>query len=204
MSSARFIDGGGRVHLTFDDGPDPRGTPAVLAALAEAGVAATFFVMTTKVREYPELLEAVRAGGHEIGLHCHEHLRHTDLTPDQIRSDTDVALEILEDLGIQPRLWRLPWGAASDASWDIAHRRGLTIVGWSADTEDWRGDEADLLLDRILPGLVNGAIVLAHDGIGPGATRPSCAATAELIGPLADHVRRGGLNLVPLSEPVAV
>src|SRR4051812_3475218 len=62
--------------LTFDDGPDPRGTPAVLAALAEAAATATFFVLGERVERRPEMVEAVLAAGHEVEVHGYAHLRH--------------------------------------------------------------------------------------------------------------------------------
>ena len=62
--------------LTFDDGPDPLGTPAVLAALRELGWTATFFLLGSQVRRYPDVARAVLAAGHEIALHGDEHRNH--------------------------------------------------------------------------------------------------------------------------------
>jgi peptidoglycan/xylan/chitin deacetylase (PgdA/CDA1 family) len=63
----------GHVALTFDDGPDPSGTPAVLAALAELGWRATFFMLGTQARAHPGLAAAVTDAGHEVALHGDEH-----------------------------------------------------------------------------------------------------------------------------------
>jgi peptidoglycan/xylan/chitin deacetylase (PgdA/CDA1 family) len=191
------------VHLTFDDGPEPEGTPAVLEALAAAGARATFFVMTTKVARHPELLHAIRAAGHGVGLHCHEHRRHTTLSAEAIARDTDTALAILAEHGVAPTLWRLPWGVAAEATPSIAWARGLQLVHWSADTEDWRGGDAEGMLARVLPDLVPGGIVLAHDGIGPGATRTRCDQTVALIAPLVRTLRDRGWACRPVPEAVA-
>src|SRR5438445_7700140 len=59
--------------LTFDDGPHPRGTPAVLEVLREADVAATFFLVGEQIERDPALAREVAAAGHRIGLHCHRH-----------------------------------------------------------------------------------------------------------------------------------
>lgn len=194
---------GAAVHLTFDDGPEPGGTPAVLTALAAAGLRATFFVMTTKVASHPELLQEIRAAGHGVGLHCHEHRRHTTLSAPEIERDTDTALAVLREHGVVPTLWRLPWGVAAEASPHVARARGLQLIHWTADTEDWRGGDAAAMLARILPELGPGAIVLAHDGIGPGATRTSTEQTAALIVPLAQALRARGLEGRPVPEAVA-
>ena len=71
-----------------------------------------------------------------------------------------------------------PWTAA------VAERAGLRLVGWDVDTHDWRGDSAEEMLERIAPDLFPGAVVLAHDGLGPGARRSGCAETVALIPPL--------------------
>lgn len=188
------------VNLTFDDGPDPRWTPAVLDALDRSAAQATFFVLTTQVLAHPGWLQRIRAGGHTIGLHAHEHRRHTTLTPDEIRRDTDTALEILAQDDVTPTTWRLPWGVAAPATATIARERDLELVHWTADSEDWRGDDASTLLDRVLPRLRAGAIVLAHDGLGPGATRTDCLQTVAMIEPLVAAARDRGLRCAALPE----
>ncbi len=190
----------GEVHLTFDDGPDPVWTPDVLDALERSGATATFFPITSRAQRHPDLIEEIRSRGHQIGLHCHEHLRHSALTAGQIERDTDAALRVLAEAGVRPSLWRLPWGVSTPATEALARERGLKVLGWTADSEDWRGDRVSILLGRVLPGLRAGAIVLAHDGIGPGALRTSCAATVELVEPLVERARAAGLRCCPPAE----
>lgn len=174
------------ISPTFDDGPDPVWTPRVLDALAAAGARATFFVMAGRAAAHPELVAALLDGGHDVGLHCLEHVRHPGATRAAIEADTDAALELLDALGVRPTLWRLPWGREAFWSRSVARERGLEIVGWHADTHDWRGDRAETMLAAVAPRLGPGAIVLAHDGLGPGATRDGCAETVRLIGLLAE------------------
>ena len=69
------------VALTFDDGPHPEGTPAVLAELERLGMRATFYVVATQARRYPGLLRDVVAAGHELGLHGGRHLPHALVPP---------------------------------------------------------------------------------------------------------------------------
>ena len=180
------------VALTFDDGPDPIWTPQILRALADAGARATFFVISTRAARHPELLAAAVDQGHEVGLHCQRHVRHTRSARAEIEADTNAALSTLTGLGVHPLRWRLPWGAHAPWSGDIARSYGLAIVDWTADTHDWRGDDAPAMLGDVAPRLGGGAVVLLHDGLGPGATRSGCAETVRLIAPLAAAIRRAG------------
>jgi peptidoglycan/xylan/chitin deacetylase (PgdA/CDA1 family) len=185
--------------LTFDDGPDPRGTPAVLDALAAAGATATFFVLGRQVQRHPELLERVRGDGHAIEVHGFEHLRHPFTSRDEVERDLDRALETLARAGVTPRRWRVPWGHLAGYTRELAASRSLQLVGWDCDTHDWRGDAAGAMLEG-LP-LRHGSIVLAHDGIGEGARRASATETAALVDPLVRRAREQGLTPGPLDDP---
>ena len=184
----------GTLNLTFDDGPDPQGTPRVLDALAAAEARATFFVLGTRAAAHPELIERILAEGHAVGLHGHEHLRHSELSRAAGEADTDRALAVLGELGVQPSRWRTPWGVEAEWTREVAAQRGLGLVHWDADTHDWRGDRAPAMLAAVGPLLRDGAIVLAHDGLGPGALREDCEETAALVGSLVVAGRELGLE----------
>ena len=109
--------------------------------------------------------------------------------------DLDSALDVL---GETPALWRVPWGDLAPWTGQVAAERGLTLAGWTADTHDWRGDSAETMLAAIKRRLEPGTVVLAHDGVGPGALREDCGETARLIGPLVAAARKRGLEPVPL------
>jgi peptidoglycan/xylan/chitin deacetylase (PgdA/CDA1 family) len=182
--------------LTFDDGPDPRGTPMVLDALAAAHVTATFFVLGARVEEHPELLVRTLDEGHAVEVHGFEHLRHPESTREAVAADLDRALDALARVGVTPERWRIPWGHLAAFSARVARERRLRIVGWDADTHDWRGDDAGTMLAGL--NLHEGGIVLAHDGISVGAQRTTAEQTAALVGPLVDEARARGLEPGPL------
>jgi peptidoglycan-N-acetylglucosamine deacetylase len=190
------------VALTFDDGPDPVWTPLVLDALADARARATFFVIAPRATRYPSLVSRMREDGHDVAFHCNEHVRHDAMTPEGI--EADVASGLLA-LGQPARHWRTPWGFVTPATEAVAQRHRLWLVGWTADTEDWRGDAPDEMLARVRGKISPGAIVLMHDGVGPGATREDCAGTIDLVRPLVATVRSHGLEpetLDDLSHPL--
>ncbi len=185
------------VALTFDDGPDPTWTAGVLAALAAAGARATFFVMGAAAERWPEAVRATFDAGHDVQLHCHEHLRHTSLSRAELEADTDRALGVLAGLGVLPSRWRTPWGVVGPHTERVAADRGLALTHWTADTEDWAGEPWPTLLARVADGLRPGAVV-AHDGVGPGALRGGCVETVALIGPLVKAIRAAGLEPGPV------
>lgn len=184
--------------LTFDDGPDQVWTARVLDALKAAGARATFFPIATRAARHPALIARMLAEGHAVGLHCDVHVRHTERDESWLRRDSSRALERLASLGVRARLWRTPWGVVAPWTPGVAAEHGLRLVPWSADTHDWRGDKAASMLERIRSGVVAGAVVLAHDGLGPGALRGDCAETVDVIPRIAELAAARGLRLTAL------
>lgn len=184
--------------LTFDDGPDPAWTPRVLEALDRVGIRATFFVIAPLALKHPDIVAATLDAGHQLEFHCTEHLRHTRTSRRTIEVDTREGIEMLQTLGTRPRLWRPPWGVLAAWTEAIAEEFGLRLAHWTADTHDWRGDNTSEMLRSIDPLLGPGAIVLMHDGLGPGALRTGCEETVALIAPLVSRLRSLGCEPVTL------
>jgi peptidoglycan/xylan/chitin deacetylase (PgdA/CDA1 family) len=182
--------------LTFDDGPDPRGTPAVLDALAASNTKATFFVLGERVEQNPALLARIVDEGHDVHVHGYQHLRHPECTREAVEADLNRALEAFEAAGVKPAHWRIPWGHLAQFTPELAQAHQLSIVGWTSDTHDWRGDSAEDMLAALQ--LEHGGIVLAHDGVGSGARRTTAQATADLVGPIVQKARQLGLQPGPL------
>lgn len=185
--------------LTFDDGPDPVWTSRLLDLLVTVGARVTFFVIAARAVAHPKLIERMQRDGHAIGLHCGEHVRHSDRDPEWLRRDTGLALARLGEVAVRPTLWRTPWGDLAPWSTSVAEEHGLKLVHWSADTRDWRGDTAEQMLDATAGSIRPGAIVLAHDGIGPGARRHGAAQTLRYVQLAARHARRHGLAMEALA-----
>lgn len=194
-----------RLSLTFDDGPDPVWTPLILEELSRLDVPATFFIVASHVGRHPWIVRRASELGHEIGLHCHRHIRHSELTERQIDEDTRRALEVLGDIGLQPRRWRTPWGVCTRGSVRVAERYGLELVRWNVDTHDWRGDSAPVMYRAVasqLRSLGEDATLLMHDGLGPGALRDGADATLALLAPLVALGRARSLDMCSRVQPV--
>ena len=185
------------VALTFDDGPDPVWTPLVLDALARARARATFFVVAPRAARYPSLVSSMRERGHDVAFHCAEHVRHDAMTQEEIEADVRSGPVAL---GRSMNYWRTPWGLITPATEEVADKHRFRLVGWTADTEDWRGGAPGEMLARIRDRISPGAIVLMHDGVGPGAMREGCEATVNLVRPLVALVRSQGLEPATLDE----
>ena len=152
------------IVLTFDDGPDPVGTPAVLDALAAHGATATFFVLLTRVRRHPDLLARVRDAGHEIGLHGVDHQRLTGFSAAEVHARTAAARVELEAVtGDAVRWFRPPYGAQTPATWLAVRRAGMVPVLWGPTTWDWRDAAQQERVAKAQVGARAGAVVLAHD-----------------------------------------
>jgi peptidoglycan/xylan/chitin deacetylase (PgdA/CDA1 family) len=168
-----------------------------LDALRAAQVHATFFVLGERVEAHSALLGRVIEAGHDVQVHGYAHLRHPQTSRGEVGRDIERALEALAREGIEPTCWRIPWGHLADFTVELAGQHGLSIVGWSSDTHDWRGDSAATMLGAL--DLEYGGIVLAHDGISVGARRDTAQATVELIPELVERARSQGLEPGPLT-----
>ncbi|AKT36257.1 polysaccharide deacetylase family protein [Chondromyces crocatus] len=154
------------VALTFDDGPSPVHTRAVLDLLDAEGVKATFFVIGRKAEAHPALVQEIAARGHALGVHGYAHDRLFSLRSERfIEADLARAVEVLERLtGKRPTLVRPPVGHTSPPMARIFQKLELEVVGWSVRGFDGLGSaRPEKVAERVISGLGDGAIVLLHD-----------------------------------------
>jgi peptidoglycan/xylan/chitin deacetylase (PgdA/CDA1 family) len=163
------------VALTFDDGPHPTYTRAVLEALDQANAKATFFVIGEKAAHHPELLREIAGRGHLIGVHGYEHDRGLAFRSfHRVRSDLARAVEVVTlATGERPRFYRPPIGQTNPLIARAAKDLGLVLVGWSLRGLDGIRADARRVAARIVPHLKDGAIVLLHDASERDDRRPA-------------------------------
>lgn len=180
--------------LTFDDGPAPDATPAVLDALDAAGARATFFMVGEQALEHRALARDVAERGHEVGLHGHEHVEHDELGG-RVRDDLARGLGTLQAAtGRRPRLFRPPYGRFSEDSYAACRDLGLEPVYWSAWGGDWEPAPAERIAELAIRDLADGAILLLHDS-ARYAYRPSAAPTAEALPAVLSAAADRGLTV---------
>jgi peptidoglycan/xylan/chitin deacetylase (PgdA/CDA1 family) len=151
--------------LTFDDGPHPRGTPAVLEILAREAVPATFFLVGEQVRRDPALAREIVDAGHGVGLHCDRHRNLLRLTSWQVREDLARAYAAIEDAtSRRPALYRPPYGVLNAAALRLAARSGWRTLLWTHWGRDWEARATpDSIARRVTRGVGPGAVLLLHD-----------------------------------------
>jgi peptidoglycan-N-acetylglucosamine deacetylase len=193
-------DGGAaRVALTFDDGPHPRGTPAVLAALAAAGARATFFLFGEQVRRERALAAEIVAAGHAVALHGDRHRVQLRVPPRALAQDLDRGhATIAEATGVAPRLYRPPFGIFSPAGLAIVRRRGWRPLLWSRWGHDWRLHRTPAQIAAELTSqLVAGDVLLLHDADHYSQPDSWQRTAAALPAVLAEVERRGFETATP-------
>ena len=170
---------GPSIALTFDDGPS-ESTPQVVDALARHNVAATFFQCGANVSRLPAIARLVRDAGHEIGNHSHTHPLLCFRSPAFIETELRLAQDaIAEHAAVVPVWFRAPFGVRWFGVGDAQARLGLTAVMWTVIGYDWNRT-ADAVVERLVRGASNGAILCLHDGRELRA-KPDIGVTVEAV-----------------------
>lgn len=192
----RLPDSGG-VAVTFDDGPHPEGTPAVLDILAAAGIRATFFLVGEQVEQRPELAARVLAAGHLVGLHGYRHHLQLRMRPGEVEDDLRKGAAAIEDAaGTPPRWHRPPYGIYSPRGLDAARGSGLSPLLWSRWGKDWRKfTTPERIAARATREVAAGDVILLHDADFYSA-RDSYRRTVRALPAILTELKRRGLDTV--------
>ena len=165
----------GTVYLTFDDGPSDH-TYSILAYLKEYNVKATFFVVPQRTEWCYEMLRAIVADGHSIGVHSASHDYET------IYSSVDAFLEdfheawdiIYEATGVKTQIFRFPGGSVNDFNEETRDaiieemtRRGFRYFDWNVDSNDAGGANWTQMYNSIPADIAQNyrSVVLMHDSV---------------------------------------
>ncbi|MFI7212606.1 polysaccharide deacetylase family protein [Micromonospora maritima] len=196
---AQVATGSARVALTFDDGPDPRWTPQVLALLSQYGVKATFCVVGENVESHPDLVRSIVAEGHTVCNHSWKHdVNLGRRSPEAIRADllrtNDAILTAAPDAHIA--YYRQPGGAWTAPVVSVCAELGLTPLHWSVDPSDWRAPGATAIETTVRTQTGPGAIVLMHDA---GGDRSGTVGALQHL--LPELLARFELEPMPVDAP---
>lgn len=156
-----------QVALTFDDGPDPEVTPAVLDILARHQARATFFVIGRYLDKYPTLGERLHREGHELGNHSWQHSHFQNFySAEGHGAEIDRCAQLIKSVtrSDQEPLYRPPVGLKSPPMARAAHKRNLKVVAWSIHSRDTMMRNARAIAHGVVSRIGPGDIVLLHDG----------------------------------------
>jgi peptidoglycan/xylan/chitin deacetylase (PgdA/CDA1 family) len=185
------------VALTFDDGPHPDGTPAILEILAAAGARATFFVVGEQVERRPALAARIASEGHLVALHGYRHRLQLRLRRAQLADDLARGAAAIEDATGSTVGWhRPPYGIYSAGGLDAARRARLRPLLWSRWGKDWRKfTTAGRIAARATGTVTPGDVILLHDADFYSA-RNSYQRTVEALPAIINELNRLGLDTV--------
>jgi peptidoglycan/xylan/chitin deacetylase (PgdA/CDA1 family) len=193
----RRLAGADGVVLTFDDGPHPEGTPAVLELLAEARLRAAFFLVGEQVRQRPELAARIRGAGHLVGLHGDRHRLQTRLSAAAVAADLERGAEAIEAATGEAVSWhRPPYGVYSPSGLAAARAAGLRPLLWSRWGKDWRKfTTPERIAARTTRDLGAGDVILLHDA-DFYSSRDSHRRTTAALPLIISELNRLGLDTV--------
>lgn len=184
---SRLPESAGRsVALTFDDGPHPAATPAILDILKRENVRATFFIVGERAEHHPDIVRRMRDEGHVVGNHSQTHPYHFwTYSPSATRREIFRAQEsIARACGETPVLFRAPAGIRNAFVHPILEEAGLRLTSWSARAFDTFTDDPERIRRRLVRAVRPGSIALLHDVVRGG--KPAHATAAALPAIIAD------------------
>ncbi|HEY6241634.1 MAG TPA: polysaccharide deacetylase family protein [Burkholderiales bacterium] len=186
----------GEIALTFDDGPDPDITPAVLALLDRYQFKASFFCIGEKAAAQPELVREIARRGHSVENHSHHHYHgFAFFGISGLKREVDAAQETVTAItGRAPAFFRAPAGFRSPLLDPVLAARGLRYVSWTRRGFDAVSRNPRRILRRLTRGLAAGDVLLMHDNVP--------VVLAVLPG-LLERVSAQGLKAVSLASACA-
>jgi peptidoglycan/xylan/chitin deacetylase (PgdA/CDA1 family) len=186
------------VALTFDDGPDPAGTHAILDTLRGRAVPATFFLIGRDIAAHPDLARDIAAAGHEIGNHSFSHDRMIGVTPSWVADEVEATDALIRTTGYTGEIhFRPPNGKKLFALPHYLASHHRTTITWDVEPDSAGTPDAATIerttVDRVRPG----SIILLH-GMYPAREQ-----TRQAIGPVVDRLKQRGYRFVTVSQLLA-
>lgn len=180
------------VSISFDAAWGDEQTQELLDTMAEFNVRTTFFVVGSWVEKYPDAVKAIHNAGHEVMNHSDSHPEMTKLSAPQMKLELSRCSDRIEAItGVRPTLFRPPYGDYNNGVVGAAREEGMFTVQWNIDSLDWKELTAEQMMNRIMPKLSPGSIILLHNG---GKNTPA------LLPSLLSALKSEGYTVVPVSE----
>ncbi|PSL47610.1 peptidoglycan/xylan/chitin deacetylase (PgdA/CDA1 family) [Chitinophaga niastensis] len=176
------------VALSFDDGPQPAYTPEILDILKKTQVPAVFFCIGKNIEGNENLLKRIHEEGHVIGNHTYSHHFWFDMKPSgkMLEDMQEMDTFAIDVTGLQPRLFRPPYGVTNPNLARAIKAGDYLPVGWNIRSLDTVAKDENKLLDKIINELKPGAVILLHD---------TCKITADILPQLITAIRQQGYRL---------
>ncbi|MGN1162858.1 MAG: polysaccharide deacetylase family protein [Christensenellales bacterium] len=167
----------------------------MLSVLKKHEVKATFFIGGMWATKENEMLNKIKQDGHEIANHGYYHKDHDKISAERNREEISMTEQVIENIcGTKTQLFMPPSGAFNQTTLKIAGELGYKTIMWSKDTVDWRDKNTTLIYNRATQSIEGGDLILMHPTL----------ATSEVLEDIVISLKRGGWNLVTVSENLKV
>lgn len=184
--------------LTFDDGPDNHLTPEVLDVLKKHNVKATFFLLGSRIKKFPEVAKRINAEGHKIGMHSYSHpnlyKKSINTLKDEINKTQNV---MVEKLGFGTSIFRAPYGNIREDQLKYLKNRNITTIGWNVDSLDWKGLDVEQIEKNVLSDIKPGAIILMHSA---GNWNQGYSSTTDALDKIIKKLKKDGVQFVTIDK----
>ena len=165
--------------------------PKILDILANQDAVGTFFLVGNWVEKFPELVVEIEEAGHELGNHGYRHQHPKELSTEKLISLIKKNETLIEGtVDYKTKLFAPPYGEVDQRVVKTAAKIGYKTVMWTIDTIDWQRPAPKVIVDRVVPKLEAGAIILMHP------TKPTVKALTEIVTEIKDE----GYELVTVTE----
>lgn len=182
------------IALTFDDGPWPQSTPAVLDILKKNNIKATFFIVGQMLKEHPDMGKRIVTDGHVIANHTWHHWYHY-MNPQAAAFEIDNTSNLIYQVtGVRTTLFRPPGGIKTNGPYAYAKNQKYATIMWSSDSSDYARPSVPKLISNVMREAKPGGIVLMHDGGGNRSN--TVAALPQII----ETFRKQGYRFVTVPE----
>lgn len=201
QSSYRSLCAPDRVALTFDDGPHPVYTPKLLDVLAHLEVKATFFVVAERAMRHPDIIERMKAEGHEVQVHANRHLFVPFLDPWSTAEQCLGARAALRRrFSVRADVYRPTWGACNLATLFYLRKSGIKMCLWTIMVGDWHRTDPSELTRRVVSRIHDGAVIVLHDADSFGAEEGAPQHVIEAMPTMVSKIREKGYTFSLVSE----
>ena len=178
--------------ITFDCAWGTEYTDAILSALKNSSVRATFFMVEFWAEKYPGFVKKIDESGCEIGTHSSTHSYMSKLNAEGIKSGLSTSSQAIKDVtGKEVELFRPPYGDYDDELIKTASELGYYTIQWDVDSLDWKDLSASDIAMRVINGVKNGSIILMHN---------NGLHTAEAVPVILETLKNRGYSFVPVGE----
>lgn len=153
-----------KIAISFDCAWGVDYTDKLLSIMGKRGIKCTFFAVEFWVKKYPDFVRKIHAAGHEIGTHSATHPHMSKLSETLIEKELTTSSRAIEEItGETPRVFRPPYGEYNDLLLTVAKRLNLYTIQWDVDSLDWKDLSEREIINRVVPRVKNGSIVLFHN-----------------------------------------